>query len=311
MTPKNLSSSGESDLLITDLMCFGNLKQNRIRILWALFVAMHAVLSVTTTCANLFILMALHKKSSLHAASKFLLCTLATTDLCVGLFGHPLALTINILEMKEQWESCEYARAVMLSAVRTFCAVSLFATTAISVDRLLALLLMLRYRQVVTLRRTVAIVTTAAAVSAAFMVVSFVLDFPSQYSSIFIFSCLAISASSYFKIFFVLRRHNKTEPNQTSRNRTVSLNMASYRKTVYSALWIQLALVVCYIPHFIVETVVSRVSLTMIIITSWRITAILVLFNSSLNPILYCWKIKEVKQAVMEILEGIFRGIFC
>lgn len=86
----------------------------------------------------------------------------------------------------------------------------------------------------------------------------FVFDFMSRLSNILIFLCLAFRAASYFKIF-LLRHHNKTQTNQTSRNRTVSLNMASYRKTVYNALWIQLALVLCCILHFIVETLVSRV----------------------------------------------------
>ena len=37
-------------------------------------------------------------------------------------------------------------------------------------------------------------------------------------------------------------------------------------------------------------------------ITSLRYTATLVLLNSSLNPFLYCWKIREVRQAVKDTL---------
>ena len=35
-------------------------------------------------------------------------------------------------------------------------------------------------------------------------------------------------------------------------------------------------------------------------------TVTLVLLNSSLNPFLYCWKIREVRQAVRDTLRDLF-----
>ena len=55
--------------------------------------------------------------------------------------------------VNERWDICHYANWAARFSGQTLCSVSLVTLTAISVDRLLAVLLGLRYRQVVTLRR--------------------------------------------------------------------------------------------------------------------------------------------------------------
>ena len=78
--------------------------------------------------------------------------------------------------------------------------------------------------------------------------------------------------------------------------------MARYRKAVYSALWVQMALVVCYLPHRIVSLFVSYHALDVAYFLAEAITAVLFYFNSILNPFLYCWKISEVRQAVKQTI---------
>ena len=53
----------------------------------------------------------------------------------------------------EHWSFCRYARDATVISSHALCSVSLSTLTAISVDRLLALLLGLRYKEIVTLRR--------------------------------------------------------------------------------------------------------------------------------------------------------------
>ena len=183
------------------------------------------------------------------------------------------------------------------------CGVSLFSLTAISVDRLLALLLGLRYKRIVTLKRTYAIL-------ALFWVVSLVgtpfyissRRISTWYSSVAVSSCLVISIASYTKIFCALSYHQaqvqdhvQQQPGQPN-----ALNMARYRKAVHSALWVQLALVFCYFPYFIVAIVISESSPypPYLLEVIREIAVVLVYFNSTLNPFLYCWKISEVRQAV-------------
>ena len=96
----------------------------------------------------------------------------------------------------------------------------------------------------------------------------------------------------YTRIHFKLRHHVLQKQ---ANGGGIPLNIARFKKTVCSVLWVQLALVACYCPFFILVVlnlngITSDVSLV--------VTNTLVFLNSSLNPILYCWKIREVKQAV-------------
>ena len=111
-------------------------------------------LSITAFLGNTLILVALHKETSLHPPSKLLYRNLAITDLCVGIIVDPLAVTYLTSVVKERWDICYHANWAANFLSYTLCTVSLLTLTAISVDRLLALLLGLRYKQVVTLRRT-------------------------------------------------------------------------------------------------------------------------------------------------------------
>ena len=125
-------------------------------------------LSITAVLGNALILVALHKESSLHPPSKLLLRCLATTDLCVGLISEPINVAYTMSELNGHWNICRFLSAAYYLTGIILCGVSLLTMTAISVDRLLALLLGLRYRQVVTLKRTYMIVITFWIVPAVF-----------------------------------------------------------------------------------------------------------------------------------------------
>ena len=268
--------------------------------------AVYILLSVTAFIGNVLILVALHKESYLHPPSKLLYRCLATTDLCVGLVAHPLTATHWMSVVHEHWSLCRYAHGAAFITSYALCLVSLLTLTAISVDRLLALLLGLRYRQVVTLKRTYIVVAIFWVVSGV-AALCYILDprIARWYGYIVSPSCLLIVVTSYTKIFVELKNHhNQAEDHvQQQPSQPNALNMARYRKAVHSALWLQLALVVCYLPF----------SIVLILITNYNgsyssyffpfvSTGVLVYFNSTLNPFLYCWKISEVRQAVKQTI---------
>ena len=148
----------------------------------------------------------------------------------------------------EQWNLCRYAFEASFLTGYTLCGVSLTTMTAISVDRLLAPLLGLRYRQIVTLERTY-IIAAGVWILSSVAALCYTLDYriPILYFSILIPSCLVISVTSYIKIFRGLSRHQAQVQDhfQQQPSQPYAFNMARYKKAVYSALWVQLALVVC------------------------------------------------------------------
>ena len=108
--------------------------------------AVNIFLFITAFLGNSPILAALHKESSLHPPSKLLYRCLATTDLLVGLVSQPLTATYWMSLVHQQWNLSRYVSNVVVIASYTLCLVSLLTMTAISVDRLIALLLRLRYK---------------------------------------------------------------------------------------------------------------------------------------------------------------------
>ena len=208
--------------------------------------------------------------------------------------------------VKERWDICYYANRPQTFSGYTLCSVSLLTLTAISVDRLLALLLGLRYRQVVTLRRTC---ITAIGFWILPMVASSTLFWNSpirswcQYMGTVL--CLVTTIFAYTKIFFSLRHnqiHVQNHVDQIEPSQAISLNIARYKKAVYSAMWVQGTLVACYVPFGIVVALTPQQGMTLSVYLSRQFTATLVYLNSSLNPLLYCLKIREVRQAVKETL---------
>ena len=276
------------------------------------FSALNIFLSISAFLGNTLILVALHKKTSLHPPSKLLYRNLAIADLCVGIIAEPLEVTYWTSFVNERWDICYYANWPATFSGYTLCTVSLLTLTAISVDRLLALLLGLRYRQVVTFRRTCITVT-------GFWILSIVgastLFWNRLITSWFKYKvaalCLVTTTVAYTKVFCTLRHNQIHVQNHVAQGQPSqaipALNIARYRKAVYSALWVQGTLIICYLPYGIAAALKRQRGMTLSIYRAQQFTATLVYLNSSLNPLLYCWKIREVRQAVKETLKQMFR----
>ena len=305
MAITNITGSGTHPQTFEASLCspvwVGEFKKQSIS-----FSAVNTLFSITAILGNSLILVALHKESSLHPPSKLLYRCLATTDLLVGLVSQPLYVTYWMSLVHKHWSLCRYAREAIVISSYVLCGVSLLTMTAINVDRLLAMLLGLRYKEIVTLRRTyiiLAIVWVVCLVAGLFSYLNYRIGL--WYRIITIPSCLVISVASYTKIFRALTHHQAQIQDHVQRqpSQPNALNMARYRKAVYSALWVQLVLVVCYVPNITVEIVIS-LSLKGLsnFIVIRGMANVLMFFNSTLNPFLYCWKISEVRRAVKQTI---------
>ena len=272
--------------------------------------ALNIFFFVTAFLGNTLILVALHKETSLHPPSKLLYRNLAITDLCVGIIAEPLYVTYFTSVVNERWDICYHANWAKDFSSYTLCSVSLLTLTAISVDRLLALLLGLRYRQVVTLRRTriTVIGFWILSILGASTIIWNLLIF-TWYQYIVAALCPVTTIFAYTKIFFTLRHNQIHVPNHAAQgqpSQAIPLNIARYRKAVYSALWVQGTLVICYLPYGTVVALQPQRGMSLSIYRAQQFTATLLYSNSSLNPLLYCWKIREVRQAVKVTLRQLF-----
>ena len=277
---------------------------------WFFLSSINFFFCITAIVGNTLMLIALHKESSLHPPSKLLYRCLAITDLLVGLISQPsTALYYLSLVAKDRiTDFCFYSIAIASVSFTILSAASLLTMTAMSVDRLLALLLGLRYRHIVTLRRVRALVICFWISSITFASMSFwKFAIPKTYNYTLILLCIVMSAVSYSKIFFTLR-HSQIQVNHPQQIQPNgggnSLNIARYRKTVSTAMWVEFTLVACYLPYSIVTAIVTVHGSSPFLDIIWKSTVTLVYLNSSLNPILYCWKIREVRQEVKKTIRA-------
>ena len=267
--------------------------------------AVNIVLSITASLGNILILIALRKVTSIHPPTKLLFQCLAITDLGVGLISQPLMATLMLLVDNidiKIWKVLFFYLSWPLSIA--FCGVSVFTSTALSVDRLLALFLGLRYRHVVTLKRIRAVLACGCLALLSIMSVWYFHAKTARITMpIFWTLCLIISLFSYTKIVLRLRQHQFSVRDNAQQGQAntgaISLNLERYKKTVVSVALVQLALFICYFPSSTVFILIHlkgiHPSIDFILL---GYCVILVFLNSSLNPFLYCWRIKEIRQAV-------------
>ena len=269
----------------------------------AALASLNTFLSITATLGNVLILIALNKVTSICPPTKLLFRCLAVTDLCVGLITQPL-FTVTLLT---SFNVHRYVFFILAVSSLVLCGVSLLTSTAISMDRLLALSL-LRYRHVVTLRRVRALIISFWFLIGASVGCLFILEIYFFVYAVVMLISLLISAISYANIYFRLRHQllhvqgHVHQRQQLPPNGVVptALNVARYKKTVSAITWVQLGLFACYSP-FCATLVLPHLFEVLDANVSYFFVCLLFL-NSSLNPILYCWKIREVKQAVKDTI---------
>ena len=267
--------------------------------------AVNIVFSITASLGNILILIALRKVTSIHPPTKLLFQCLAITDLGVGLISQPLMATLMLMADDIGIKICKICLKLLSSLSIPFCGVSVFASTALSVDRLLALFLGLRYRHVVTLKRIRAVLACGCL---ALLLTVLVWNFRTKPArimiTIFLTLCLITSLFCYTKIVLRLRQHQSSVRDNAQQGQANTggspLNLERYKRTVVSVALLQLALVICYLPFNIFNSLIHLKGMYTNIYFLYYFTTTLLFLNSSLNPFLYCWRIKEIRQAVKQ-----------
>ena len=198
---------------------------------WHLATAVvNIVLSITTSCGNILILCALQKEYTLRSASSrvILFRSLAASDLCVGLVSQPLFVISILLISNGHWQVCGLMRCVTYVVSTTLCGESLLTVTAISMDRLLVLLLKSKYSLIVTSTRVKVVAVffwlLSLSLSTAY-VISRLIFF--TVSCVVIMLSILISAYSYSSIFILLRRRQrlKIQPRGKCRGQINSIQL--------------------------------------------------------------------------------------
>ena len=276
---------------------------------------LNAFLTLTAIILNSVTIQALRRTSSLSKPLRTLLLSLAVSDLGVGLLCHPfnIAFLIKWLEKNtKNYPTCT-AYTAFTFITNLLSKASFFGIAALSVDRFLAIHFHLRYHELVTHKRVVAAVISMWVLSALFALFRLLVSTDITYV-IFAFNgiiCYVVSAVLYFGIYLAVQRHRKQiqaqQVQQKAQNsEEMAANVRSVSKSAVGTFYVYVVFLACYLPHSFILSYITLSGSTSATKISAVYTWTLVLLNSSLNPVVYCWKLKPIRRVVLHMLRNIF-----
>ena len=281
---------------------------------------LNVTFSIVTVIANIFVIRALWKASSIPGNLRRLFMSLAVSDFCVALIPQ-LTFGIVVAVMLKMAGSGNYDFGFFcptILSIRHFfivllIAASFFTVTAIATDRLLAICLHLRYQELVTSTR-VSIALICLWFSSCLAASTFV-AFPGKGIILIViaFVGFTITTIAYCRIYKVVRYHRiqiyacQNRPADATRGSHVTMvTFLREAKSAINSFFVYVIFAVCYVPYlctiFMLITDRFRLSFLLANYTSF----FLMLLNSFLNPLVYCWRYREVRQIVIRMVKKMF-----
>lgn len=286
---------------------------NEAEVLYSSYIAnsvLNAFLAYATIMLNIVTVHAIRKTSSLPVPLKTLLLSLAVSDLCVGFVVQPFFITLLVFRLQQDTESNpDYNKKPFLIVTELFFLASFFGVVAISVDRFLAIHLHLRYQELVTHKRIVAAVITT-------WLLSVFLSLTNLWKSrhvicVIVFGvCVICTTGVYFRIYSAVQSHRiqiqVQQLHQDIHNNEL-MNFLKLRKSAISTFYVYLLFLLCYLPGYcamVSHIMVSKpnTAIKALRLYSWT----LIFLNSSLNPVVYCWKMRHIRHTIVDILRNKF-----
>ena len=265
----------------------------------------NALLAPLTVAANASILAAIWRYPSLRTPSYVLLAGLAVTHFCTGLLTQPLIVVQNMAEITDNMVTYCIARPVFEFIAMYFSSWTAAVLTLIAVERWLHM----NRSSLVKVRRIAALYITIAGLLFIFVAVrmyilyknekTFNTIFPIYYLSGAV--CVVLTAFAYSKVFLIRRHHqNQVQTNQNA------FDIDKYKKSMSTILYILAVFVFSYVP-FLCCALIVHISSEYgssygTVMTAIMQVCVVVLYSlSSVNPLLYYWRIKEIRDTVKRI----------
>ncbi|KAJ7374610.1 hypothetical protein OS493_004948 [Desmophyllum pertusum] len=263
---------------------------------------LNAVFSLITCMGNSVILHVIWKTRELHSPSFVLLFCLAASDLLVGLICQPFFVAYKVAELGNDFSVYCPLRMIHSISSWTTSGVSLLTLSAVSIDRLLALTLHLRYNVVVTVPRVIQTIVclwmfAITAVTLRFWIRNWII-FPVVITLL----TFLVTTLSTLKIFQIVRRHQRQIRQQEQSVQINTVNVLKCRKSAVTVLYVYGLFLIVYLPFCATMLVNSFIGYTKRVKIAYDYAATVVFINSFLNPLVYCWRIREIRRAVKSTL---------
>ena len=125
--------------------------------------------------------------------------------------------------------------------------------------------------------------------------------------------CLTTTGFIYCKIYSIVRHHTnqihalQLQPVGQNQNGELA-NAERLKKTAITTFYLYLVFVVCFLPFMCVNAASQIYGKSELRLHLLYYSRTLMYLNSSLNPLVYCWKMRNIRQAVISVLRNIFQS---
>ena len=216
---------------------------------------LNSLLSHLAIMLNIVTIYAIRKTLSLPKTLKTLLLSLAVSDVGVSLLVQPFYTSLLVRSLQQNIPSCTTYN-VFVIILGLFSAASFLGVVAVSVDRFLAVHLHLRYQELVTHKRVVAVVTSIWLLSAFGTLM--LLWVSSHIYSIFLIVLgvlfVLVTTTVHIRIYFAVRRHkNQIQCLQVQQVEQTGemANIISVVRSAVGIFYVYVVFLACYLPYFV------------------------------------------------------------
>lgn len=279
------------------------------------YCVLNLIFPLVTSVENILVIHALWNASSIPANIKKFFLSLAFSDLAVGLIAQLMSGVMVTALIIAAYKN--YSNSFLCPTILTFCyfvnfflaGASFFNVIAIGIDRFLAITLHLRYRELVTSSRVFMTLVSVWLMSgvAACIYVSLIYTSELVIAIIEIVGLL-LTTAVYIRIYGVVKYHQNEIHSelQLSNSAPKARQLVRERKSACNALVVYIVFVTCYLPYLCsMIMLVAHGNSPSSFTIAQMISLFLVFLNSSLNPVIYCWRYHEIKKRVKSTLKKI------
>ena len=271
-----------------------------------IIIVVNAFTAVTAIVFNSLTIQAIRKTPSLPKPLKTLLLSLAVSDVAVGLIAQPF-LIVNLNIVFKTFPKMLWVIQLALANA------SFLGIVALSLDRFLAVHLHLRYQELVTHKRILGQAISAWVFSALLPLFYVWIDEIKKLINITIIIwslCFIFITVISVRLYFAVRHHanqiQALQVQEAAQNGDLA-NASRLRKSAVSIFYVYFVFLACYLPFYCTFLAGDIFKVFLISKNLFYFSQTLMFINSTLNPVIYCWRMRDIRRSIKDILRNIFR----
>ena len=264
------------------------------------------IISITcpfTVLLNVLVIMAVKRRPRLQSNANILLACLAATDALTGLIVQPSFLTELVLMLLGNDNLASTIRSYALSFLHVMTVCSCLQLMLVTCERLLAIKFTMHYPNVVKTQNIKVAIMLCWIFSFSCEVLN---QIPAtkkiSYSliTLVIILCVLFIAITYVVLYQETRRHQKMIKTQQLPQEEVE-QFLKESKALKTTVYVVGAVMLCLLPAvFFPLFILLDVHVPLTSVQSWVKTCLML--NSLLNPLIYCWRQKEMRKFVFRFV---------